>query len=88
MRNKGRLNIVVDVAKADHSDFDVTELYVRLADEKTAALLRDRRGYRSFPTSIGLLLLPRYRLEIDENVSFDIKQFWIFRKIIMQGIRL
>ena len=88
MAGSGRKNIAVEVAKADHSDFDVTELYVRLVDDRTADYLERKRGYRSLKTSSGRLLLPSYRLEFDRDVSFDVKKFWIFHKVTMEGIRL
>lgn len=87
MKKKGCRNISLEVAKTDHSDFDVTEIYLRPVNDKTADLLI-RRGYRSHPTALGCLLLPRYRLEIDEEVRLDLKKVWIFRKITVQGIRL
>ena len=42
MRRKGKRHISVEVASADHSDFDVTELYFRIIDDRTVGFLKKK----------------------------------------------
>ena len=87
MRKKGKRHISVEVATADHSDFDVSELYYRLIDEKTIAFLKKKR-YRACETDEGVVMLPPYHLEYDEEVLFRLKKILFFHSITTDGIRL
>ena len=87
MHRKGRKHLSVEVATADHSDFDVAELYYRLIDDKTVEFLKKKR-YRAVETEIGLVMLPPYHLEYDEVVCFRLKKVLIFYTVSMDNIRL
>jgi len=87
MRKKGKHHISVEVASADHSDFDVAELYFRLVDEKTVAFLKKKRC-RAVETEEGCVILPPYHLEYDEEVTFRLKKILFFHSITTDGIRL
>ena len=88
MRKKGRTVLAVEVVQSN-SDFDVTELWVHLPHPARAEELRTRKGYRAAPLGQeGEVLLPPYRLEYDELVTFDLKKTWIFRSVKAEGVRL
>ncbi len=87
MRRKGKRHISVEVATADHSDFDVAELYYRLIDDKTVEFLKKKR-YRAVRTEHGLVMLPPYHLEYDETVTFRLKKVLFFTSVTTDGIRL
>lgn len=87
MRRKGKRHISVEVATADHSDFDVAELYYRLIDDKTVEFLKKKR-YRAVGTEHGLVMLPPYHLEYDEAVTFRLKKVLFFTSVTTDGIRL
>ena len=42
MHRKGKKHISVEVATADHSDFDVAELYYRIIDDRTVEFLKKK----------------------------------------------
>ena len=107
MKEKGRRVLSVEVASSDHSDFEVTELFLRLVKDEFAEYLKAKKRYRAKPLyllpdgspgptgpapdpadPVGQVLLPPYRLEIDEEVVFDRKRVWLFSKLVMDGIRL
>ena len=89
MNKRKRSVISVEVARSDHSDFEVTELYVRLVTDAFAVYLVRKKGYDMYLLEGGgLVLLPPYHLEIDEVVTFSITKHWIFRCLSIDGIRL
>ena len=93
LMHKNKRNIVVEVATTDRSDFDVTEIFIRLCDYSHRDYLKEKKGYREYPIEgvpgnhMAVLFKP-YRLELDEEIHFDIVKKWIFNKIIYEGIRL
>ena len=81
--------ISVEIASSDHSDFDVTEIFLRLVSEDFADYLIKKKNYRARTTEDGgTVLLPAYRLEYDDKVVFDLRTRWIFKHITYTGIRL
>ncbi len=88
MEEKHLRNISVEVASSAHSDFEVTEIYLRLAEDKLADALESKRHYQSRKTDVGRVLLPPYRLKYDEVVTFGLRKYWIFRKLTFRGIHL
>ena len=120
MKEKGKHVLSVEVASSDRSDFEVTELYLRLVKDDFAEYLKEKKRYRARPLfleeaaapgeyaptdapgsdadrfsgpktplePVGEVLLPPYRLEIGETVTFGLKKVWLFRKLTMEGIRL
>ena len=88
MAKKGMTTIAVEVASAQHSDIEVTELYVHLISDKQAAYFKEKKRFRPVAGELGEVLLPPYNLEFDETIRFGLKKFWIFHSIQYTGIRL
>ena len=88
MARRHRRILSVEVASADHSDIEVTELYVRLVRDDFADYLVDRKHYRRVPAGEYEVLLPNYRLHYDEELRFGLKSFWFFHHITLEGVRL
>lgn len=93
LEHKNKKNIVVEVMSTDHSDFDITEIYIRTCDFSHRGYLRDKKGYKEFPienaqgNGMAVLFKP-YKLEIADEVSFDLQKKWIFKSITYDGIKL
>ena len=88
MAKKGMSTIAVEVVSAQHSDIEVTELYVHLISDKQAAYFKEKKRFRPVAGELGEVLLPPYHLEYDETLSFSLKKIWIFHSIKYTGIRL
>lgn len=88
MKRRRKMNISVEVASSDHSDFEITELYLRLVSDDFAAYLTEKKRYRSVRTDQGQILFPPYRLFCDEKVTFSLKKIWVFHSLRQEGIRL
>ena len=93
LESKKKKNIVVEVATTDTSDFDVTEIFIRLCDHKHRTYLKEKQGYIEKyvdgvdPEEFSVLFKP-YRMELSEEIVFDVKNVWFFKKIIFDGIKL
>ena len=87
MEKKGKKNIIVEVVTCN-SDFDLTELHVFLADDKRAKFFIEKKHYRSVSSEVGQVLLPPYRLEYQEEIRFGLKQIWLFKSLMYEGIKL
>ena len=89
MAKKDRQVICVEVASSNASDFEVTEIFLRLAKESFASYLIEKKKYRRYPLEGGgSVLLPPYRLEYDEVITFDRKKKWLIYVLSQEGIRL
>ncbi|MBO4235387.1 MAG: hypothetical protein J5928_02945 [Firmicutes bacterium] len=93
LQHRNKRNIVVEVATSDRSDFDVTEIFIRLCDYSHRDYLKEKKGYREYPIEgipenhMAVLFKP-YRLELEEEIYFDLVKKWIFNKIVYSGIKL
>ena len=95
MKKKQKTVVSVEVATSDTSDFDVSEIYLRFVRDDFASYLIESKHYRERDLYleggdeiVGRVLLPKYRLEIDETVRFSLGHFWVFKKLEVEGIRL
>ena len=87
MDRKGRRVISVEVAQSNASDFEVSELFLRLVTDDFARYLKDKKRYRGFPLEGGgEVLMPPYRLETEETVTFGREKKWIFPVLTIKGI--
>ena len=88
LSGKKRRNVSIEVAASDHSDIEVTELFVRLVTDDFADYLLEKKRYRSFPAPVGRLLLPPYRLEIGDVIQVDVKKRLWFHRVVFTGVAL
>lgn len=88
MAKKGMRTIAVEVMSSQHSDFEVTELYVHLISDRQAAYFKEKKRFRAVAGELGEVLLPPYRLEYDETITFGLRRLWIFHSVTQTGIKL
>lgn len=87
MERKGMSSIAVEVISSN-SDFEVTELHVHLISDKQAEYFKQKKGFRGIATEYGEVLLPSYRLEYSDTITFGLKKFWLFHGVKYSGIKL
>lgn len=87
MKQKGMTAIAVEVISSN-SDFEITELYVHLIKDRQAEYFKAKKGFRGILTEHGEVLLPPYRLEYSDTITFGLKKVWIFHGIRYSGIKL
>ena len=89
MKKKNKYNISVEVASSEHSDFDVTELYIRLVTDPFADRMLELKKCHEIRTETGRVLLPNYRLQYADVITFDRKKvFWKICRTEAAGISL
>lgn len=87
MLRKGRRNIAIEIAQSEHSDFEVTEIFLRYVKDSLVPYL-EKKHYRVIETDMGAVLLPPYRLEYQPTLRFYLKKTWIFRTLAVEGVKL
>lgn len=88
MREKGKKDIVVEVITSDSSDFEVTELHTHFVSARQKEYFKTKKHFYSKETELGEVLLPPYRLEFSEKVTFRLKKFLFIRYVTQEGIHL
>lgn len=88
MKNKGKENVLVEVASSNTSDFDVSELYLRFVPDKFADSLIATKHYRSVEAPVGRLLLPPYHMHIEETIELSLHSFLMIKWIKQKGLKL
>lgn len=88
MNATGKKIIIVEVAKSDGSDFEVAELHIHFTSESQAKLFEQKQHYHRRELDWGTVLLPNYRLEYADIVTFDIKKVLFLHLIKQTGIKL
>lgn len=88
LAGKKRQNVSIEVASSDHSDIEITELFVRLVTDDFANYLLEKKRYRSIPAPVGQLLLPPYRLVLADTIRVDVKKKLWFHRVVFTGVSL
>ncbi len=86
MSKRGMRTIAVEIVTSDYSDFEISELHVHLVSDAQARVFREKKEYIAKRTDFGEVLLPPFRLEISDTVTFGLKKVWIFKSISYKGI--
>ncbi|MCI8355872.1 MAG: hypothetical protein K2P13_05875 [Lachnospiraceae bacterium] len=86
MLKKKRSTILVEEITSSHSDFEITELHIRLIDERQAAHFKSKKRYYTCKTDFGEVLLPPFKLKIQDTVTFSLKSFLGIKYVAQKGI--
>lgn len=86
MQEKGYKNIVVEVVTINNSEIEISELHVHFVDVRQTEYFKTKQRYYSVNTEMGEVLLPRYKLNYEDEIIFGLKKFWIFKSISYKGI--
>ena len=87
MKKRGRTTVLVELVEINHTDLDVMELHVRLADDRTKEHFLTKKRYRRVETQEGDVLLPPFPLKTADTVTFGLKSVLGFRFLTCQGIK-
>ena len=88
MKKSGKQTVVVELVQVNNSDFEISELHVHFADRRLRELFVQKKGYRVRSAPEGELLLPRFPLELEPVVTFDLKRILFFRILTCKGIKI
>lgn len=88
MKEKGHKNIVVELVQINNSEIEIAELHVHFADDRQIDIFKNKKQYYSVTTELGEVLLPRFKLTIEEQVVFGLKKFWFIKSISYKGIKI
>ncbi len=87
MQANNKRTIVVEMVEINNSDFEISELHVRFADQRLREYFLTKKQYRLYTTDHGEVLLPRFPLELEETVCFGLKSILFFKHITYTGIK-
>ena len=81
--------LAVEIAGSSGSDFEVSELHIRTVSEKQAERMIRLNGCHPRETTEGIkVLLPNYRLEYADTITFGLKKILCFHVVTCRGITL
>ena len=87
MKARGKYNISIEVAASNTSDIEVTEIFLRLVNDDFAEYLK-KKQYRSISTEVGQVLLPPYRLHVENRIRLGCRKRWLFHHLTVEGVSL
>lgn len=88
MDKKNNRTILVEMVEINNTDVEVVDLHVYLPHPNQKEKFLKEKRYRTVATDVGEVLLPPYPLKLDEEITFGLKKWWIFRSISYTGIKI
>ena len=88
MAKKNNNTILVELVEINNTDVEVVDLHVYLPHPNQKEKFLKEKRYRTVTTEVGEVLLPPYPLKLDEEITFGLKKFWIFKSISYTGIKM
>ena len=88
MKKSGKRTIIVELVEVNNSDFEISELSVRFVSGRLREQFVSKKGYRVFSAPEGELLLPRFPLDLEPVVTFDLKKILFVPVITCNGIKI
>ena len=88
MDKKNNHTILVELVEINNTDVEVVDLHIYLPHKNQREKFLTEKRYRLINTEVGEVLLPPYPLQIDEEVTFGLKKFWVFTSLRCTGIKI
>lgn len=88
MDKKKNHTILVELVEINNTDVEVVDLHIYLPHKNQREKFLKEKRYRLINTEVGEVLLPPYPLQIDEEVTFGLKKFWVFTSLRCTGIKI
>ena len=88
MDKKNNHTILVELVEINNSDVEVVDLHVYLPHKNQKEKFLKEKRYRVITTEVGEVLLPPYPLQLEEEITFGLKKFWIFTSLRYTGIKM
>lgn len=88
MDKKKNHTILVELVEINNTDLEVIDLHVYLPHKNQREKFITEKKYRVITTEVGEVLLPRYPLELEEEITFGLKKFWIFHSLSYSGVKV
>lgn len=88
MNKTNKHNIIVEVVICNNSEIEIADLHVYLIDDKRATFFKENKGYGFIKTEYGEVLLPKFKLQYNDKIYFDIKKILFFNVLKYEGIIL
>lgn len=86
MKKKNKKTIIVEAVTCNNSDFEITELSVRLAGNRQAAVYKEQNSHFVKQISDFEVLLPDHRTNYKDTVTFKLKSFLGIKYLTYEGI--
>ena len=88
MEKKKTSTILVELVEINNSDLDVTELHVRLVNQRLRNIFVDQKRYRTVTTPHGEVLLPPFPLQLEDTITFGLKKVLFASMLTCKGIKV
>ena len=88
MDKKNNHTILVELVEINNTDVEVVDLHIYLPHPNQKEKFLKEKRYRTVTTEVGEVLLPPYPLQIEEEVMFSLKKWWIFCSVKCSGIKM
>lgn len=88
MNRKDNHTILVELVEINNTDLEVVDLHVYLPHRNQKEKFLKEKKYRTVTTEVGDVLLPPYPLQLEEEITFGLKKFWIFASVSYSGIKI
>ena len=88
MEKKKNHTILVELVEINNTDVEVVDLHIYLPHPNQKEKFLKEKRYRTVTTEVGEVLLPPYPLQIEEEVTFSLKKFWVFSSVKCTGIKI
>ena len=88
MEKKKMSTVLVELVEINNTDVEVIDLHVYLPHKNQREKFLTEKKYRLITTEAGEVLLPRYPLQLAEEITFGLKKVLFFHTLSYTGIKV